>query len=94
MSELIDALPIPNYVPLLAKTAALIGVVIIFLCVGIATAIVFQLIKGYTNLELLGLPRRARNPGDALHSHVYRGNFSAGRQQQQVCRLSACSSCS
>jgi len=53
LSELTDALPIPNWVPLLSKTIALFCVVLIFMCVGVATTAVFQLLKGYVALELI-----------------------------------------
>lgn len=47
-----DAMPVPNWAPLVAKSLALVGVVLVFLLAGIATAIVIQLIKGGAPVEL------------------------------------------
>ena len=47
MHEIVDASPIANWVPLLAKTSALLMVIGVFCLASITTAIVFQLIKGY-----------------------------------------------
>ena len=52
LSEVVDALPVPNWVPLAAKCAALIGVVVIFGLVGVLSGIGFQIWRGYTNFEL------------------------------------------
>jgi len=52
LNEVVDALPVPNWVPLAAKCAALIGVVVIFGVIGVLAGIGFQLSKGYTHLEL------------------------------------------
>lgn len=51
LSEVTDALPVPNWVPLAAKCAALIGVVVIFGLVGVLSGVGFQLWRGYTNFE-------------------------------------------
>jgi ABC-2 type transport system permease protein len=51
--EIADTLPVPNWVPLAAKTLALWSVVAIFLLIGAATTIVFQLLSGYTEIEPL-----------------------------------------
>jgi len=53
IGEVTDALPVPNWVPLLAKFAALIAVILSFQLVGAVTAMLIQLGKGYTQLELL-----------------------------------------
>lgn len=53
LHEIADALPVPNWVPLAAKTLALLMVVAMFLLVGAATTIVFQLLSGYTDLQPL-----------------------------------------
>ncbi|MBL8263451.1 MAG: ABC transporter permease subunit [Xanthomonadaceae bacterium] len=50
--EVTDAMPVPNWVPLSAKFGALIAVVISFQLLGMLVAIVIQLCKGYTHLEL------------------------------------------
>lgn len=52
LNELYDALPIGNWVPLLAKLAALSLALIVLLLVAAATTLSFQLGKGYTHLEL------------------------------------------
>lgn len=52
MNELYDALPIPNWVPLLAKLGAMVVALLVLLLVAASTTILFQLGKGYTNLEL------------------------------------------
>jgi ABC-2 type transport system permease protein len=51
--EVTDAMPVPNWVPLVAKFGALIAVVIVFQAIGAVAAIVFQLIKGHAQLELM-----------------------------------------
>jgi len=51
-SEATDASPVPNWLPLLAKTGALFAVVLVFIAVGVLTTIGYQLWKGYTSLEL------------------------------------------
>ncbi len=52
LNEVIDAMPVPNWVPLAAKCAALAGVVLIFGAIGVLAGIGFQLWRGYTHLEL------------------------------------------
>ncbi len=51
--EITDALPVPNWVPLAAKTLALMLVVVIFLLIGVVTTLVYQLISGHTAIEPL-----------------------------------------
>ncbi|MGX4642328.1 M1 family aminopeptidase [Massilia sp. SYSU DXS3249] len=41
-----DAMPMANWAPLVAKSLALVGVVLAFLLAGVVTAIVIQLVKG------------------------------------------------
>jgi len=53
INEVTDAMPVPNWVPLLAKFVALIAVILTFQFVGAAVAIMIQLAKGYTQLEPL-----------------------------------------
>ncbi len=48
-----DAMPVPNWVPLLGKFLTLVAVVAAFQAVGGLTAIVIQLSKGYTQIEPL-----------------------------------------
>ncbi len=52
IAEATDATPVPDWVPLLAKTGALFAVVLAFMAVGVLAAIVYQLSMGHTNLEL------------------------------------------
>jgi ABC-2 type transport system permease protein len=52
MHEVHDALPMPNWIPLLAKLAALLGAVALLIGVGMLTAIGLQLWRGYLHLEL------------------------------------------
>lgn len=47
-----DAMPVPDWVPLLAKCTALIGVIAGYLLAGVLTAIGFQLVKGGAPVEL------------------------------------------
>ena len=53
LAEVVDAMPVANWVPLLSKFLALVAVVLVFQCVGAATAMALQLAKGYTALEPL-----------------------------------------
>ncbi|MNU94212.1 ABC-2 family transporter protein [compost metagenome] len=48
-----DAMPVPNWVPLLGKFLTLVAVVFAFQAVGGLTAIAIQLSKGYTQIEPL-----------------------------------------
>lgn len=51
IADVTDAMPIPNWAPLLAKSLALVGVILGFLFAGMVTALCFQLIKGGVALE-------------------------------------------
>jgi ABC-2 type transport system permease protein len=51
LGEVIDAMPVPNWVPLAAKMAALAAVVLAFQAVGAVAAVGFQLSKGFTAIE-------------------------------------------
>jgi hypothetical protein len=51
-AEATDASPVPNWLPLLAKTGALFAVVLAFIAAGVLTTVGYQLWHGYTNLEL------------------------------------------
>lgn len=53
LNEVTDAMPVPNWVPLLAKFLALVAVIASFQAIGALTAMVIQLSKGYTQLEPL-----------------------------------------
>ncbi|WP_332862176.1 M1 family aminopeptidase [Janthinobacterium svalbardensis] len=52
IADVSDAMPVPDWVPLLAKCTALIGVIAGYLLVGIIAAIGFQLYKGGAPVEL------------------------------------------
>ena len=52
IAEVVDALPMPNWVPLAAKSLALLGIIGGFMCAGALAAMGFQLIKGGVPLEL------------------------------------------
>ena len=52
LAEVSDALPTPNWVPLLAKLCALIAVVIAFMTFGALAGVAFQLSRGHTDLEI------------------------------------------
>jgi len=51
VAEVTDAFPTPDWVPLVAKLLALFAVIVIFLLVGSAAGIGWQLAHGYTHLE-------------------------------------------
>ncbi len=53
INEVTDAMPVPNWVPLLAKFTALLAVIICFQAAGALAAMGVQLAKGYTHLEPL-----------------------------------------
>ena len=51
IADVSDAMPMPNWAPLVAKSLALTGVVVAFLFAGILTAISIQLIRGGAPVE-------------------------------------------
>lgn len=53
INEVNDAMPVPNWVPLLAKFVALVAVIACFQAAGALAAMAVQLAKGYTHLEPL-----------------------------------------
>jgi ABC-2 type transport system permease protein len=53
LSDVVDAMPTPNWTPLLAKLGALVLVVACFQIFGALTGMLIQLGKGYTQLEPL-----------------------------------------
>jgi ABC-type transport system involved in multi-copper enzyme maturation permease subunit len=53
INEVTDAMPMPNWVPLTAKFATLVTVILAFQVAGALASIVIQLAKGYTQLEPL-----------------------------------------
>ena len=52
VAEITDASPVPNWLPLVAKTGALFAVVLVFMTAGVLATIGYQLCHGYTDLEL------------------------------------------
>ncbi|MCF7749704.1 ABC transporter permease subunit [Bacillus subtilis subsp. subtilis] len=53
LNEVNDAMPVPNWVPLLAKFTVLIVVIACFQAIGALASMVIQLAQGYTRLEPL-----------------------------------------
>ncbi len=53
IADVNDAMPVPNWAPLVAKSLALVGVVLAFLATGIVAAIAIQLFKGGAPVEPL-----------------------------------------
>lgn len=53
VSEVVDAFPTPDWIPLLAKVTALAAVVVVFLGIGSVYAMGFQLLHGFHALEPL-----------------------------------------
>ncbi|HET6804314.1 MAG TPA: M1 family aminopeptidase [Frateuria sp.] len=51
-AEVVDALPLPDWLPLAARLLALVAVVLVYLVVGDLVAIGWQLGHGYTRLEI------------------------------------------
>ena len=51
IADVSDAMPMPNWAPLVAKSLALVGVVLAFQLVGVLTAVVVQLFKGGAPVE-------------------------------------------
>ncbi len=52
IADVVDAMPAPNWAPLVAKSLALVGVVLAFMFTGILTAVAIQLAKGGAPVEL------------------------------------------
>lgn len=53
IAEVVDAMPIPNWAPLVARCAALVLVVLVYMSAGILTAMIYQLYKGGVSLQPL-----------------------------------------
>lgn len=51
IADVVDAMPVPNWVPLLAKAAALSAVILCFLSAGALAGILMQVIKGGAPIE-------------------------------------------
>ncbi|MCU6498163.1 ABC transporter permease subunit [Rugamonas sp. A1-17] len=52
IADVSDAMPVPDWAPLLAKSIALVGVIFGFLLTGVLAAVCFQLVKGGTPIEV------------------------------------------
>jgi ABC-2 type transport system permease protein len=53
ISEVVDAFPTPDWIPLLAKIAALAAVIVVFLAVGSLYCMGYQLLHGFVHLQPL-----------------------------------------
>ena len=53
LNEVNDAMPVPNWVPLLSRVATLVVVVAVFQAIGALVSMGLQLVQGYTHLEPL-----------------------------------------
>ncbi|MBK0012554.1 ABC transporter permease subunit [Stenotrophomonas sp. S41] len=53
LNEVSDAMPVPNWVPLLARFTTLVVIVACFQAIGAGVSMVLQLTQGYTHLEPL-----------------------------------------
>ena len=53
VAETTDAYATPDWIPVAAKLVALIGVIFVFFAVGALVCVIYQLARGYTNLEPL-----------------------------------------
>jgi ABC-2 type transport system permease protein len=51
ISEVSDAFPLPDWLPLLSKLIALASVIVLFLLVGSLECVAYQLIRGYYHIE-------------------------------------------
>jgi ABC-2 type transport system permease protein len=51
VSEVTDAFPLSDWIPLMAKLTALTAVIVIFLLAGSIECVIYQLIRGYHHLE-------------------------------------------
>lgn len=58
VAQMLDALPVPSWLPLAAKTLALVGLQALLLLLAMVTGMLIQLFKGYFQLE----------PGHYLHA--------------------------
>lgn len=53
VSEVVDAFPTPDWIPLLSKLAALAMVIVVFFAIGSVVCMGYQLSQGYTHLQPL-----------------------------------------
>lgn len=51
MGQMIDALPVPSWLPLASKTLALVGLQVLLLLTAMVTGMAIQLVRGYVTLE-------------------------------------------
>ncbi|HEY0061556.1 MAG TPA: M1 family aminopeptidase [Telluria sp.] len=53
VADVSDAMPVPDWAPLLAKCSAMLGVIAVFLLIGVLTSVGIQLVKGGAPVEAL-----------------------------------------
>jgi len=51
ISEVVDAFPTPDWIPLLSKVAALTAVIVVFFAIGAVYCMGYQLLRGYHHLQ-------------------------------------------
>jgi len=51
ISDVTDAFPLPDWIPLLSKLTALLAVIVLFLVAGAVECVVYQLMRDYTHIE-------------------------------------------
>jgi ABC-type transport system involved in multi-copper enzyme maturation permease subunit len=51
MAQMMDALPVPSWLPLLSKTLGLVGLQVVMLAIAMVAAMLVQMFKGYFALE-------------------------------------------
>ncbi len=51
ISDVTDAFPLPDFIPLLAKLVALAAVIVLFLLAGALECVIYQLWRGYTHIQ-------------------------------------------
>lgn len=52
IADVVDAMPMPNWAPLVAKSLALVGVILAFLFAGVLASVAIQLFKGGAPIEV------------------------------------------
>ncbi len=87
IADVNDAMPMPNWAPLVAKSLALVGVVLAFLLAGILTAIAIQLYKGGAPIEPMVYLQGVFLARHAVHPDGADRRGAAGHHEQQVHRL-------
>ena len=60
ISEVTDAFPLPDWIPLLSKLVALTAVIVIFLIFGALECVGYQIIRGFYHIEPFYIYRTSR----------------------------------